>query len=75
MIKKMIQHGSDAAIIIDKPFMEQLDFDIDTPLDVSTDGRNLIISPVKDIERMEKIKASLVKINQKHGNTLEKLAH
>ena len=70
----MIQHGNSAAIIIDKPIMELLDFDIDTPLEISTDGRNLIISPIKDIGRMEKLKSSLSKINQKHWRTLEKLA-
>lgn len=74
MITKMIQHGNSAAIIIDKPIMELLDFDIDTLLEISTDGRNLIISPIKDIGRMEKLKSSLSKINQKYWRTLEKLA-
>jgi antitoxin component of MazEF toxin-antitoxin module len=70
----MVQHGNSAAIIIDKPIMELLDFNIDTLLEISTDGRNLIVSPIKDIERMEKLKRSLSKINQKHWRTLEKLA-
>jgi len=35
MIKKMARHGNCAAIIIDKPVMELLDFDIDTPLEIS----------------------------------------
>jgi antitoxin component of MazEF toxin-antitoxin module len=74
MIKKMVQHGNSAAIIIDKPVMELLDFDIDTPLEISTDGKNLIISPITNPERMEKLKASLSKINKKYGKTLEKLA-
>ena len=74
MITKMIRHGNSAAIIIDKPIMELLDFDIDTLLEISTDGRNLIVSPIKDIGRMEKLKSSLSKINQKHWRTLEKLA-
>jgi antitoxin MazE len=74
MIKKMVQHGNSAAIIIDKPIMELLDFNIDTPLEISTDGRNLIISPIADAKRMEKLKASLSKINKKHRKTLEKLA-
>jgi antitoxin MazE len=74
MIKKMVQHGNSAAIIIDKPVMELLDFDIDTPLKISTDGKNLIISPITIPDRMEKLKESLSKINKKHGKTLEKLA-
>ena len=74
MIKKMVQHGNSAAIIIDKPVMELLDFDINTPLEISTDGKNLIISPINNPGRMEKLEASLTKINKKHGKTLEKLA-
>ena len=74
MIKKMVQHGNSAAIIIDKPIMELLDFDIDTPLEISTDGKNLIISPIADEHRLERLKKSLSKINKKHGKTLEKLA-
>ena len=74
MIKKMVQHGNSAAIIIDKPIMELLDFDIDTPLEISTDGRNLIISPIADTNRMERLNKSLSKINKKHGKTLERLA-
>ena len=74
MIKKMVQHGNSAAIIIDKPIMELLDFDLDTPLEISTDGKNLIVSPITDAKRMEKLEASLSKINKKHKKTLEKLA-
>jgi malate/lactate dehydrogenase len=59
----MVQHGGDAAVIID------------TPLELTTDGKSLIISPVKDYDRQEKLKQSLDKINKKHGKTLEKLAH
>jgi antitoxin component of MazEF toxin-antitoxin module len=70
----MVQHGNSAAIIIDKPIMELLNFDIDTPLEISTDGKNLIISPINNPGRMEKLKVSLAKINKKHGKTLEKLA-
>jgi len=74
MIKKMVQHGNSAAIIIDKPIMELLDFDLDTPLEITTDGKNLIVSPITDTKRMEKLEASLSKINKTHRKILEKLA-
>ncbi len=51
MIKKMVSHGNSAALIIDKPILEILKIDMDTPLEVSTDGKNLIISPVQDAKR------------------------
>jgi len=75
MIKKMVQHGNSAAIIIDKPIMDLLDFTMETPLEISTDGKNLIISPITDMKRLQKLKSSLAKINQHHKKTLEKLAH
>ena len=75
MIKKMIQHGNSAAIIIDKPIMELLDFSMETPLEISTDGKNLIISPITDEKRLHKLQKSLTEINRKHKKTLEKLAH
>ncbi|HLP45824.1 MAG TPA: AbrB/MazE/SpoVT family DNA-binding domain-containing protein [Candidatus Kapabacteria bacterium] len=74
MIKKMIQHGNNAAIVIDKPIMELLDFDIDTPLEISTDGKSLIISPIANENRMERLNVSLLKINKMHGKTLARLA-
>ena len=74
MIKKMVSHGNSAALIIDKPILEILKIDMDTPLEISTDGKNLIISPVQDEKREERFRAALQKVNRKHGKTLKKLA-
>lgn len=74
MIKKMVQHGNSSALIIDKPIMELLHIDDDTLLEISTDGSNIIISPVHDSERINKLNKSLDKINKKHKTTLQKLA-
>jgi antitoxin component of MazEF toxin-antitoxin module len=74
MIKKMVQHGNSSALIIDKPIMKLLNIDSKTPLEISTDGRNIIISPVSDNKRIKKLENSLKKINAKHQNTLKKLA-
>jgi len=74
MIKKMVSHGNSAALIIDKPILEMLKIDMDTLLEISTDGINLIISPVRDKRREQKFRAALEKVNKKHGRTLKKLA-
>jgi antitoxin component of MazEF toxin-antitoxin module len=74
MIKKMVSHGNSAALIIDKPILELLNIDMDTLLEISTDGKNLIISPVKDKNREKKFRAALEKVNRKHGRTLKRLA-
>jgi antitoxin component of MazEF toxin-antitoxin module len=74
MIKKMVSHGNSAALIIDKPILDLLKIGMDTPLEIATDGKNLIISPVQDASREAKFRAALKRINKKHGKTLKKLA-
>ena len=74
MIKKLVSHGNSAALIIDKPILELLKVDMDTPLEISTDGRSLIISPVESEKREKRFKSALAKVNKAHGKTLRKLA-
>jgi antitoxin MazE len=74
MVKKLVQHGNSAAIIIDKPILELLNVDMNTPLEITTDGKNLIISPKFNNIQEHEILNSLERINKKHGKTLKKLA-
>lgn len=74
MIKKLVSHGNSAALIIDKPILDLLKVTLDTPLEITTDGRNLIISPVESTKREKNFKAALDKINSLHGKTFQKLA-
>ena len=74
MIKHLVKHGNSAALIIEKPILELLKVKLDTPLEISTDGKNIIISPQKDENGEEMVIQSLLKINKKHRNTLKKLS-
>ena len=74
MIKTLTTHGNSSALVIEKAILELLNIDVDTPLEVITDGRNLIISPVRDKNREKRVKSALEKINKIHGKTLKKLA-
>ena len=74
MIKTLTQHGHSAALIIDKALLEVLHIEMNTPLEIVTDGQNLIISPVRDGSRHEVITEALKKVNTSHGRTLKKLA-
>lgn len=74
MIKKLVSHGNSAALVIDKPILELLKVDMDTPLEISTDGKNLIISPVEDSKREKRFKSALARVNRLHGKTLKRLA-
>ena len=74
MIKTLTTHGNSAALIIDKPVLELLKIDMNTPLEIATDGKNLIISPVRDSQHKEKVTKASKKVNRLHGKTLKKLA-
>jgi len=73
LVKKLIQHGNSAALILDKPILDLLNLKVDTPLEITTDGKNLIISPQSDVNKEKDILASLEKINKKYSRTLQKL--
>ncbi len=74
MIKHLTPHGNSMALVIDKPILELLKIDTKTSLDVATDGRNLIISPVHDESKNKKFKNALSKVLAKHAATFTKLA-
>jgi len=74
MIKKLTRHGNSMALVIDKPVLELLRIDGDTPLEISTDGTALVIAPVRDARRKAKFRAALDATNRRHGRTLKKLA-
>jgi antitoxin component of MazEF toxin-antitoxin module len=73
MIKKLIQHGNSAALVIDKPIMEMLHITNETSFELSTDGKNIILSPQNTIAQENNILESLEKINKKYGNVLKRL--
>lgn len=74
MVKYLTQHGNSAALVIDKPIMELLHIDMKTPLEISTDGKNLVISPVADAGREKRFRNSLARVSAKYSKTFAKLA-
>jgi len=48
MIKKLTKHGNSLALVIDRAVLDLLKIKVDTPLDISTDGQILVITPIRD---------------------------
>lgn len=46
MIKKLTTHGNSLALVIEKPVLKLLNITADTALDISTDGKSIIVSPL-----------------------------
>ena len=74
MIKKLTKHGNSLAVVIDRAVLDLLKIDADTPLEISTDGQVLVISPVRDNSHREKFPKALEEVNKKYGRALKRLA-
>ncbi|MEQ1885463.1 MAG: AbrB/MazE/SpoVT family DNA-binding domain-containing protein [Bryobacteraceae bacterium] len=74
MVKKLTKHGNSLALVIDRPILDLLKIDPDTPLDISTDGTHLIVSPVKPSSRRKKFEAAQDWAHKRYGKAFQKLA-
>jgi len=73
MVKRLIKHGNSVVLVIDKPIMEILKITNETMFELTTDGKNLILSPQIEQNQEKDILISLEKINKKYGNVLKQL--
>ncbi len=74
MVKKLTKHGNSLALIIDRAVLDLLEINDDTPLDITTDGQVLVVTPVRDEARREKFNNALRSANKKYGRALKRLA-
>lgn len=74
MIKNLIKHGNSHALVIDRAVMDLLKIEADTPLEVTTDGENLLIRPLRDKKAQKRVAESLEKFDRKYSAVFKKLA-
>jgi len=74
MVKNLTKHGNSLALVIERPVLNLLKIEEDTPLDISTDGEVLVITPVRDRHRRERFKNALESANRQYGRALKRLA-
>ncbi|HJU62076.1 MAG TPA: AbrB/MazE/SpoVT family DNA-binding domain-containing protein [Candidatus Binatia bacterium] len=74
MVKRLTKHGNSLALVIDRGVLDLLEIDAETPLSVTTDGKCLIVSPVRDPNRQKRFRAALKAGNRKYGRMLKRLA-
>ncbi len=74
MVKKLTKHGNSMALVIDRSVLDLLKIDNDTPLEVTTDGSVLIVTPVRDEVRAAKFREALENTHRKYGHALKRLA-
>lgn len=74
MRKTLVRHGNSSALVIDRAILDLLHIDHETPLDITTDGQALVITPVRDPKRKERLGKALDSVNQRYGRALKRLA-
>jgi antitoxin MazE len=62
------------ALVIDRPILELLKIDPETPLEVSTDGKRLVIAPARSSARRKKFEAAQEWAHRRYGKAFRKLA-
>jgi antitoxin MazE len=74
MIKKLTKHGNSLALVIDKPVLDLLEIDSETPLSITTDGTCLVLSPIRDPEHQARFRKAVAEGNNRYAKALKRLA-
>ena len=74
MTKTLVKHGNSLALIIDKPILEMLRVTPDTPFDIVTDGRCLVLTPVRHPAEEKKFQDALEQVHKRFGRAMKRLA-
>ena len=75
MVKTLKRIGNSQGLLIEKPILELLQITMDTPLEITTDGQRLIITPItENRSRKNRIKALNEKVTNQHEKTFRKLS-
>jgi antitoxin MazE len=73
MIKKLTAIGHSLGLIIERPILDLLAIDKDTPLEITTDGEALVIRPIRTDHRAQ-VQAMAQRLMDVHDDTLKRLA-
>jgi len=74
MAKTLTRTGNSLAVILDRPILKATGIDAHTPLEVSTDGDVIVISPVRSKKRTTKLKKILAELDRDHAGAFRRLA-
>jgi hypothetical protein len=74
MIKNLVKHGNSWALVIDRPILELLKIDPESPLEITTDGRSMLIAPAGASDHNSRVAAARDRVNAKYAQAFKKLA-
>lgn len=74
MVKFLTKVGNSEALVIDKAILSLLKITQDTPLEITTDGKNLVVSPVADPKKAQEVRKAYQSVKKRFSRALKKLA-
>lgn len=74
MVKFLTRVGNSEALVIDKAILSLLHISGTTPLEITTDGKNLVISPVSEPSQVRKARKAYRAVKKRFGRALKRLA-
>jgi len=74
MVKTLTKHGNSYALIIDRPILELLGATPSTPFEIISDGKSLLITPVRDEKEQDKFDHAVADLHERFGRAMAKLA-
>ncbi len=74
MVKRLTRSGNSLALVIDRPLLEALDIDAETELEISTDGDVLVVTPVRDRRRRQRVADLVAEAHEQYGGVFRRLA-
>ena len=75
MIKSLVKHGNSSALVIEKPILSLLGATEESSFEVVTDGKSLILTPVRDTVRHSRFRKAVEKTGKRYSKAFEELAH
>ena len=74
MIKKLTKTGNSVALVLDKGLLEASNLDPDEPVQISTDGKVIVIAPVPSESRRKKLEQGSKAMHRKYAGAFKRLA-
>ncbi|HBL18864.1 MAG: AbrB family transcriptional regulator [Elusimicrobia bacterium GWA2_69_24] len=74
MVKFLTRVGNSEALVIDKAILSLLHISETTPLEITTDGKNLVISPISEPGQVKEALKAYRTVKKRFGRALKRLA-
>ncbi len=74
MIKKLTRTGNSVALVLDKGLLEAANLDPDAPVEISTDGKVIVISPVPTDAQRKKLERGMAAMHARYAGAFKRLA-